>query len=121
MPDVIRWNGREVELRPYKLCGYYAQHPLNARRVMDMVRSIGASGWQGPPIVLLNSALFTGHHRAAACELLGIEPPTIEVREVYAEVGLSFNLLFDLAEEDPAALMLKTPEALREKYGLDWR
>jgi hypothetical protein len=118
---ILNYRGRRVSLVADKLCGYWTQHRLIARRVWDLVYSIERRGWRGAPIVLMNDALFTGHHRAAACELLAVRPPTVSVHDLYRHAGLNFTWLMELCEDDPALVCQHhTPEWMRNKYGLDW-
>jgi hypothetical protein len=70
----------------------------------DLVRSMTRDGWNGPPLVVLirddyhppaPPLAFTGSHRLAAAEQVGIQAPCVDLPALFAARGKDFETLLD--------------------------
>lgn len=95
-------------------------------KLRKLVASMRKRGWIGAPLVLWDDILLTGTHRYAAARRVGIEVPTIDVTEVFAEAGLDFEAIhadYDSPTIDEwfyvVAILDQLPWDIRDKYGID--
>lgn len=98
----------------------------DTERLNILISSMEINGWMGAPLVSWCDFLITGSHRYAAAQAVGIEVPTIEIDEVYAEAGLNFSELHAEAgyptidEITGSGMFERLPEWIIEKYGVQW-
>jgi hypothetical protein len=101
-------------------------------KLADLVESLTAHGWQGPPIVTIPGEDFgwgpgdpraiTGSHRIGAARQVDIEIPTIDLDEILAAHGTSLAALTaEYGDEDEAIIRLSChlPAHVVVYYGLD--
>lgn len=62
----------------------------------QLVESMATEGWIGAPVVIVEREdamplAITGSHRLAAAEVVGIDAPAINFRDVFAEAGIDYD------------------------------
>jgi hypothetical protein len=55
------------------------KNPETNEHLAELIESIKANGWKGLPLLADGDQLLNGCHRAAACEVLGIEPEVHQI------------------------------------------
>ncbi len=100
--------------------------PTDGDKVAELVASMSRDGWQGPPLVCDGDQLLTGAHRYVAARAVGIEIPTIEIRDVFTAAGLDFDEIHEAAGcptidqwSDWEWILHHLPRQVREEYGID--
>ena len=95
-------------------------------KLKNLTDSMIRHGWVGPPLVKWGEYdLITGAHRYTVARELGLDVPTVDLEDLFAEAGYDFETCWIMtgspAWGDPAVVELVNmlPEAIRTAYGID--
>ena len=104
---------------------------VDGDKYQALVESMKTNGWAGAPIVIVEREdaiplAITGSHRLVAAEFVGIDVPTVELRDLFAAEGIDYDAA--IGEYLEAGFPLydaivritdELPADLIEYYGLD--
>lgn len=94
----------------------------DAEKIAGLIASMEADGWTGAPVVVDGDQAVTGSHRIAAACKVGLDIPTVSIRDLFAEAGLDYD---DAVEEygDRYEVIVHAdrflPASIIDRYGLD--
>lgn len=109
----------------------YPPHEIRDEALLDaLIASMQRDGWLGAPLVgdIISGQLITGSHRWAAAREAGIEAPIIDIRDVFADVGLDYDrIMAEVAAEAEylsewamiEIAVADLPGPVRDQYGID--
>lgn len=99
------------------------RHEVRDRaKVAAIAESLERDGWVGAPVVVYDSGVLTavtGTHRLAACEIAGIQAPTITLAEIFAECGLDLAEIENDCDYDIAQIVNYLPADVAGRYGIE--
>jgi ParB-like chromosome segregation protein Spo0J len=97
------------------------ENPKTNKHLAEIVESIKANGWQGPPLLVYGDNLLNGCHRATACEILDIDPEVhdMQISCTWGDDKYTDYLLNNLCDAKDAEDILRALKELRSEGLID--